>query len=87
MKFRDGVSFSDGTPLTVSGRRLHLSGALRPEGRQPGGVRGQIAGKPLTVRALDDHTVVLMFPGAVRSGARLFYDSLPILPRHKLAAA
>jgi peptide/nickel transport system substrate-binding protein len=45
-----------------------------------------IDGKPIAVSAPDKHTVVLKFPAPYGPGIALL-DSLPILPRHKLAAA
>jgi hypothetical protein len=40
----------------------------------------------MTVRALDAHTVVLVFPSPYGPGISLL-DSLPILPAHKLKSA
>jgi peptide/nickel transport system substrate-binding protein len=45
-----------------------------------------INGQPIAARALNDHEVEMKFPSAYAPGVRLF-DSLPILPAHKLAAA
>jgi peptide/nickel transport system substrate-binding protein len=46
----------------------------------------QIAGAPIRATAVDDHTVRLVYPAPYGPGLSNL-DSLPILPRHKLAAA
>jgi peptide/nickel transport system substrate-binding protein len=46
----------------------------------------RIAGKPLSVQAVDDHTVALTFPTAYGPGLAVL-DSVPILPRHRLKAS
>lgn len=83
---RQGVTFADGHPFTADDvvftfnvlyderSRNVLADALRP------------GGQPLTVSAIDSHTVVITFPEPFAPGLRLL-DILPILPRHRLEAA
>ena len=83
---REGVQFSDGQPLTAgdvvfSLDAVHdartgsaLAGALSPGGRR------------LTAHAVDPRTVLITFPTLFAPGMRLL-DNLPILPKHRLAAA
>lgn len=86
LTLRSGLTFSDGQPFTAADvlftfkalyderTRNVLADALKP------------GGKPLTVAAPDDHTVVVTFPEPFAPGLRLL-DILPILPRHRLEAA
>jgi peptide/nickel transport system substrate-binding protein len=46
----------------------------------------KIGDAPLSLRATDDHTIVVTFPAPYGPGLAVL-DSLPILPRHKLEAA
>jgi peptide/nickel transport system substrate-binding protein len=85
LKLRD-ASFSDGQPFTSAD--VVFSFAVLYDARLASDLASgfQFDGKPLTVRGLDDHTVVLTFP--VPFGPALaILDSLPILPRHVLEPA
>jgi peptide/nickel transport system substrate-binding protein len=83
---RDDVRFSDGAPFT-SADVLFTFRVLYDEGvASPLGGDMLIAGKPMQVRALDDHHIVLTFPAPFAPGLGLL-DGLPILPKHKLEAA
>lgn len=86
MKLRQGVVFSDGQPFTADDvvfafRTVYdeRAGSVIADGLSPGG-------KKLQVAASDPHTVVITFPEPFAPGLRILED-LPILPRHRLAAA
>jgi peptide/nickel transport system substrate-binding protein len=85
-KLRDGVVFSDGAPLSAADVVFTF------EVLYDKGVNSSMApnffvdGKPLAVRALDDHTVTITFPAPYGPGLTLL-DTLPILPRHALEPA
>ena len=86
MKLRQGVMFSDGQPFTADDvvfafRAVYdeRAGSVIADGLSPGG-------KKLQVAASDPHTVVITFPEPFAPGLRILED-LPILPRHRLAAA
>jgi peptide/nickel transport system substrate-binding protein len=85
-KLRDGVVFSDGVPLSAADVVFTF------EVLYDKGVNSSMApnfvvdGKPLAVRALDDHTVTITFPAPYGPGLTLL-DTLPILPRHALEPA
>jgi peptide/nickel transport system substrate-binding protein len=86
LKLREGVQFSDGTPFT-SADVLFTFQALYDKAVASEIASGfEIDGKPITVRAPDEHTVIVTFPAPYGPGLRLL-DALPILPRHKLAGA
>jgi peptide/nickel transport system substrate-binding protein len=86
LKLREGVTFSDGTPLTASDVLFSLR-ALYDE-RTASQLAGAllIDGRPIAARALDAQTVVLTLPAPYAPGLALL-DALPILPEHKLRAA
>ena len=86
LKLRQGVLFSDGAPFTSADVLFTFQALYDPVVASPLASALLIGGKPLAVRAVDDHTVVLTFPGPYGSGLSIL-DSLPILPRHKLEAA
>lgn len=86
LTLRQGVTFSDGTPLTsadvlFSFRAVYdaKTGSVIADAMSPGG-------KPLQASAPDARTVVVKFSAPFGPGLR-FLDVLPILPRHKLEAA
>ena len=86
LKLRDSVEFSDGVPFTAADVVFTFD-ALYDQRLASDVASGYlIGGKPLVVRAVDDHTVTLTFPSPFGPGLRIL-DGLPILPRHKLAAA
>jgi peptide/nickel transport system substrate-binding protein len=86
LKLRDGVEFSDGVPFTAADVVFTFD-ALYDARLASDVASGYLfGGKPLVVRAVDDHTVTLTFPSPFGPGVRIL-DGLPVLPRHKLAAA
>jgi len=86
LKLRDGVTFSDGTPLTSADVVFTFQALHDAKVASPVASSVRVADKPLTVRALDERTVVLIFPAPYGPGLAVL-DSLPILPRHKLHSA
>ena len=85
MKLRD-AAFSDGTPFTAADVVFTFAALYDEKANNPLADSLKVAGKPLTVAAVDRHTVVVTFPVAFAPGVRIL-DNLPILPRHKLEAA
>ena len=83
---RKGVLFSDGTPFNAADVLFTFQALYDPAVNSPLGGQTQIAGKPLQVRGLDDHHVVVIFPAPFAPGLGLL-GSVPILPKHKLQAA
>ncbi len=85
VKLRQGVKFSDGVPFTADDVVFSFTAAWdAPESVVRSYIR--VGGKPLTVRAIDAHTLSIAFPQPFAPGLRIL-DNLPILPRHKLQAA
>jgi peptide/nickel transport system substrate-binding protein len=78
---RQGVTFSDGAPLTSADVIFSYRALYDPA------VNSVLVGdKPLTFEAPDPFTVVVRFPAPFAPGLRVI-DGVPILPRHKLEAA
>jgi peptide/nickel transport system substrate-binding protein len=86
LKLRDGVEFSDGVPFTAADVVFTFDAVYDSRLASDVASGYLIGGKPLVVRAVDDRTVTLTFPSPYGPGLRIL-DGLPILPRHKLAAA
>jgi len=80
------VVFSDGTPLTSADVVFTFQVLYDPRVKSEIASSVLVGGKPLQVRALDEHTVVIVFPAAYAPGISLL-DAVPILPAHKLRAA
>jgi peptide/nickel transport system substrate-binding protein len=80
------VTFADGTPFTSADVMFSFQALYDPKVNSGLAASLMIAGKPMTVRALDAHTVVIVFPSPYGPGISLL-DSLPILPAHKLKHA
>lgn len=86
---RDGVSFSDGHPFSADDVVFSVQAAYGTYADGRHSVVGnvlRVADKPLEVTAKDPRTVVLTLPEPFAPGVRIL-DNLPILPKHKLAAA
>jgi len=84
IRLRPGVRFSDGAPFTSADVVFSVRAALEA----PGSVIGsylQVAGKPVSVSAVDPQTVSMTFPQPFAPALRIL-DNLRILPRHKLQA-
>ena len=86
LRLRPDAAFSDGVPVTARDVVFTFAAIYDPRVGSPMAGALQIAGKPLVVTALDDHTVQVVFPSAYGPGLALL-DSVPILPSHKLARA
>ena len=86
LTLRDDVVFSDGTPFTSTDVVFSFRAIYDPAVKSPLSSSLLISGKPLTVRALDAHTVVMVLPAPYGPGFSLL-DSVPILPSHKLKVA
>ncbi len=86
LHLRDDLAFSDGAPFTAADVVFTFEVLYdRRVGSQLTSYF-QIDSRPLTIRAIDDHTVNVTFPSSYGPGLTLL-DSLPILPKHKLDAA
>jgi peptide/nickel transport system substrate-binding protein len=86
LKLRDGVTFSDGVPFTSADVVFTFDALYDSKVGSPMASSLRIDDKPIAVRALDDRTVVLVFPAPFGPGLSLL-DSLPMLPSHKLRDA
>lgn len=86
IKLRPGITFSDGTPLTSADVLFSFAAVFDPKVNSPIAAALTIDGKPIEVQALDDRTIAVNFPAPFGPGVRIL-DALPILPKHKLAAA
>jgi len=85
-KLREAVVFSDGTPFTAADVVFSFQALYDPKVKSQIGSSLLIDGKPLQVRALDPHTVVVILPAPYGPGISLL-DAVPILPSHKLKAS
>jgi peptide/nickel transport system substrate-binding protein len=83
LNLREGVTFSDGVPLTSADVLFTFQALYDKRVGSPMASGFQVNGQPLSARAVDDHTVVVTFPAPFGPGLSIL-DSLPILPRHKL---
>jgi len=85
-KLRDNVTFSDAVPFTAADVVFTFEALYDPRAASAMASGFQIDGKPLTARAIDDHTVAIAFPAPYGPGISIL-DSLPIFPKHTLANA
>jgi peptide/nickel transport system substrate-binding protein len=85
-KLREDVLFSDGKPFTAADVVFSFQALFDPLVNSQIGSSLRINGKPLAVRAMDAHTVVIILPAPYGPGISLL-DAVPILPSHKLKAA
>jgi peptide/nickel transport system substrate-binding protein len=86
IKLRQGVAFSDGTPLTSADVVFTFRALYDPKVESPLAGDTLVNGKPLQVSASDPSTVVVRLPSPFAPGLRLI-DGVRILPRHKLERA
>lgn len=86
LKLREGIHFSDGMPFSSSDVLFTFQVLYDARVKSPVAASAMIANQPLTVRALDPLTVVVVFPAPYGPGLGVL-DSLPILPEHKLRQA
>ena len=83
---RDGVLFSDGTPLTSADVAFSARVLYDPAVASAVGQATLIEGQPLRFAATHPRTVVVTLPSRFAPGIRLL-ENLPIVPKHKLEAA
>lgn len=86
LALRQGVTFSDGVPFTAADVQFTFDALYDKKVESELGSSLLVADQPISVRASDDHTVVVTFPASYGPGLSLL-DAVPILPRHKLQAA
>jgi peptide/nickel transport system substrate-binding protein len=86
LKLRADVAFSDGHPFTSADVVFAFEAVYDAKAGSLVGDSLKTDGKNLKVVATDPRTVVITFAAPFAAGLRLL-DNLPILPRHKLAAA
>jgi peptide/nickel transport system substrate-binding protein len=86
MQLRRDVVFSDGKPFTADDVVFAFEAVYNERSPSALGDSLQPGGKKLQVAASDPHSVVITFPEPFAPGLRMLED-LPILPRHRLAAA
>ena len=85
LKLRQAL-FSDGVPFTADDVLFSFQAAYDDRVQSSLKASLEAGGQPLKVSARDRSTVVIQFPVPFAAGLRLL-DNLPILPKHKLAAA
>ena len=86
LKLREDVLFSDGAPFTAGDVVFSFQALYDAKVKSEIASSFLINAKPLTVRAMDAHTVVIVFPAPYGPGISLL-DAVPIFPSHKLKAA
>jgi peptide/nickel transport system substrate-binding protein len=86
MKLRPNVTFSDGYPFTADDVLFSFEAAYDEKSSTVINDAIRVAGKRLAVTAVDPHTIEIVFPAPFAPGVRIL-DSLPIVAKHKLAAA
>lgn len=85
LTLRDGLRWSDGTPFSADDVLFTVEALYDKSVKSVLATSLSVDGRPLAVSAPDPKTVVVTFPAPFGPGVRVL-DSLPILPRHKLAA-
>jgi peptide/nickel transport system substrate-binding protein len=86
LTLRDGVTFSDGVPLTSADVVFSFQALYDPSVQSALASGVVVQGKPLHVTAPDPRTVVVTLPAPFAPGVALL-DNVPILPKHLLQAA
>ncbi len=86
LTLRRGLKFSDGQPLSADDVLFTFQALLDEGTKAPGRDLLRIQGKFPTIRKVDALTVEIRLPAPYAPAERLF-DSLAILPKHKLEAA
>ncbi|MBK9170512.1 MAG: ABC transporter substrate-binding protein [Bryobacterales bacterium] len=86
LRLRRGLRFSDGHPLTAEDVAFTFRVLLDEQVKAPGRDLLRIRGRFPAVRTLGRETVEVTLPAPYAPAERLF-DSIAILPRHRLEAA
>jgi peptide/nickel transport system substrate-binding protein len=86
LSLREGVKFSDGQPFSSADVLFTFQVLNDAQAASDLAPTIRVAGQSVTARAADAHTVIITLPAAHGPGLAML-DSVPILPRHKLAAA
>jgi peptide/nickel transport system substrate-binding protein len=86
MQLRRGVVFSDGQPFTADDVLFAFQAAYDERSGSALADPIKAGGRKLEVAAVDPHTVTITFPEPFAPGLRIL-ETLPILPRHRLAPA
>jgi peptide/nickel transport system substrate-binding protein len=86
MALKRNLVFSDGQPFTADDVVFAFQAVYDERSGSALADSLKAGGEKLEVVALDLHTVVITFPAPFAPGVRIL-DNLPILPRHRLAAA
>jgi peptide/nickel transport system substrate-binding protein len=86
LTLRDGLRFSDGSPLTADDVVFTFAVHLDPRVNSPQRDLLLVNGQPIAVTKLSSASVRVDLPAPYAPGERLF-DSFWILPRHKLERA
>ena len=85
VRLREGITFSDGQPLTSDDVLFSFRVAYDPKVASPLASGLKVNGKPVEVTKIDARQFTVRFPEPFAPGLRLI-DNLPILPKHKLEA-
>jgi peptide/nickel transport system substrate-binding protein len=83
IRLREGITFSDGQPLTSDDVVFSFRAAYDPAVGSPIASGLQVNGEPLQVAKIDARQFTVRFPEPFAPGLRLL-DNLPILPKHTL---
>ena len=86
MALKRDLLFSDGQPFTADDVVFAFQAVYDERSGSALADSLMVGGKRLEVAALDRYTVTITFPVSFAPGVRIL-DNLPILPRHRLAAA
>ena len=86
LRLRRGVRFSDGHAFDADDVVFSFAAYLDERLHSPQRVLLLIGGKPIAVRRIDALTVGVDLPGPYAAAERIF-DSVAMLPRHRLEAA
>lgn len=86
LTLRDGVRFSDGVPFTSADVVFTFRALYDPAVHSPVADGVKVQGQPLQVSSPDPRTLVITLPAPFAPGVGLL-DTVPIYPRHQLAAA
>jgi peptide/nickel transport system substrate-binding protein len=86
LKLRRGLRFSDGQPMNADDVLFTFQVLLDEKANSPQRDLLLIGGKPIAARKVDDSTVEFTLPQPYAAAERLF-DSMWILPRHRLEDA